>query len=134
MTRLPKDFEAQFVKAVERLERDAAGEDRRETPDPALTRICVRLVTWEVNAQGVHHIWDVKEQELHVPVEENGARAFNFACALKVVMLEVLARFDTATAMPADFFHWKTLDRKTFGTMAEFEAALRRSSRLGRYL
>jgi len=114
----------------------------------------VRLVVWERSSQqfcscGSHlldapccckpllFIKDVKEQLVHLPknlsreLAEHDGRNANFCAALKKVCAEVLARDDVERRMPTDFFKFDPLGKKTFGTEAEFEVALRKKGRLG---
>ena len=131
-------------------------EQRSDTIDANHPYLVVRLVVWQwhhsPDCKKEHHerpvehscfqiIRDVKEQSLFMPKDilgngllSHGGRNTNFVTALKNVLADVLSGKDIEARMPADLFPFDPLGKKTFGTVMEFENALRKKGRLGKHL
>lgn len=119
-------------------------EQRSDEIDANYPHLVVRLVVWQW-----HHNADCKKEHHERPVEQSlfmpkdilgngllshGGRNTNFVTALKNVLADVLSGKDIEARMPADLFPFDPLGKKTFGTVMEFENALRKKGRLGKHL
>src|SRR5687767_7850277 len=107
------------------------------TDDPGSHRLTLRLVVWDERPDGTMSIEDIKEQELHcVTYGSDRARIDTFLKAYDHVVGLVFthSRETVKMLMPHDLFSMTALKLAKTRTKEEFEEALAKKSRLGRFL
>jgi len=104
---------------------------------PTGCALVVRLLTWDIAADGTFTIRDIKEQEVYLPLPVgDGAleRLRCFLAALANVLTDALDTPELETLMPHELLITAPLRQLKTATREAYEKSLRARSRLGRYI